>query len=102
MQINPERSKGFGSWNPISNFDSNGATWTAPSDGFLIVRFSATATSPYIYVSVGGRVLGTIAMSGASAGYSYTTMVAVTEGETYTMSTNQSSGISPFFKPILG
>ena len=100
MVVNPERNSKFGAWQTVSNFDSNGATWTAPTDGFLIVRFGASVTDVYIYIGVAGRVLASISNKGATGGYTYTTMVAVSAGETYTMTTNQTSGIAPFFKSI--
>ena len=101
MVVNPLRSKAFGTWEVINNFNANGNTWTAPSDGFLFIKFSlGGASDVYVYASQGALPVATIACKGATGGYSLTTHVPVYEGQSFTMYTNQTSGINSYFMAI--
>lgn len=73
----------------LSNFSSNGDTWTAPGDGFIIARASAIvsgATAPfYVYISRGTSSIqaATAIPSGNTGGLTYTTSCPVKAGEKY-------------------
>ena len=101
MQKNPEREKKFGTWQAIANFSVNNDTWTAPCDGFLLLRLSgASVTDPYIYAYSGTIQVATVSIKGATGGYTYTNTTPVYKGQTFTLYTNQTSSVYTYFMPI--
>ena len=90
----------WGAWTDVSNFSKNNDTWTAPSNGFLTIRFSgAGASDVYAYVASNSTVRASIAERNATGGYTLTAITPVHKNEEFTLLTNQTT-IQAMFMPI--
>lgn len=90
----------WGEWTGVSNFSKNNDTWTAPSNGFLTIRFSGAGVSDlYAYVTSNSIIRASIAERNATGGYTFTAITPVHKNEEFTLLTNQTT-IQAMFMPI--
>lgn len=95
MQINPLAKGKFKDWENVANFSSNGDTWTAPSDGFILVLASDNlTTSEYAYirdVAMGNMNICCIACLNGTQGLTFSNMAPIQKGKQYVIRTSFSS-----------
>lgn len=84
-----EYDQGFSSKTTLSNFNTNGQTWVAPSDGILI--FGTTASLPsgitngYVYILEGSNYIGAVSCPSGTGGLAQISCCPIRKGQTYTI-----------------